>query len=66
MMLQAIDEAERKLGLNIGFKAAGGIATLEQAHAYINLAKNIMGDEWVTPQHCRIGTSRLLDEIINN
>ncbi len=41
----------------VGFKASGGIRTVEQALQYIRLAEDIMGVEWVTPEHFRIGTS---------
>lgn len=46
-------------GKNIGFKAAGGIRTAEQAKAFVALAEKIMGSEWVTPENFRIGTSTL-------
>lgn len=45
----------------IGFKAAGGISTLEEALAYANLAKKILGDDYVNNQTIRIGASRLTD-----
>lgn len=44
-------------GANVGFKASGGIRTVEQAMLYIRLAQDIMGKDWVTPEHFRIGTS---------
>ena len=45
----------------IGFKAAGGISTPEEALAYANLAKKILGDDYVNNQTFRIGASRLTD-----
>lgn len=59
-LLVAIRETDRQ----VGFKASGGIRTLEQAVGYWQLAKNIMGSEWVTPVHFRLGTSQLLDTLI--
>lgn len=56
VMLYAIKES----GAKVGFKAAGGVRTVEQAMMYIRLAEDIMGTEWVTPQHVRIGTSGLI------
>jgi deoxyribose-phosphate aldolase len=53
VMLSAIKSS----GANTGFKASGGIRTIEQALQYIRLAEDIMGVEWVTPRHFRIGTS---------
>lgn len=45
----------------IGFKAAGGIRKPEDAMAYAQLAKKIMGDEYVKNQTFRIGASSLTD-----
>ena len=57
VMLTAIAETNRACG----FKAAGGIKTLEQAVAYVRLADRILGTDWVTPERFRIGASGLLD-----
>lgn len=43
-----------------GLKISGGIRSIEQAAQYITLAETLMGLDWVTPAHFRIGTSRLL------
>ncbi|MFT3741686.1 MAG: deoxyribose-phosphate aldolase [Gammaproteobacteria bacterium] len=48
----------------VGFKAAGGIRTIEQAQAYITLAQDLLGEDWVEPYHFRLGTSQLLNEIL--
>ncbi len=53
-------EAIKKFPRAIGVKVSGGIRTPEQAKQYIELAKQIMGEPWVTPAHFRIGTSRLI------
>lgn len=63
-MLLVIRHMLPKLKHPIGFKASGGIRTVEQAAQYIQLADNILGREWVTPQHFRIGASRLVEEIL--
>jgi len=55
VMLSAIKSS----GAKVGFKASGGIRTVEQALQYIRLAEDIMGVEWVTSEHFRIGTSGL-------
>ncbi|WP_230369436.1 hypothetical protein [Paludibacterium denitrificans] len=34
--------------------------TVEQAAEYIDLAEHVMGAEWVTAEHFRFGSSRLL------
>lgn len=46
-------------GRPVGFKASGGIHTLEDARLYLNLADEIMGPQWVTPATFRFGASGL-------
>lgn len=47
----------------IGLKLSGGIRTLAEAHAYLYLAREIMGDAWLKPQTLRIGASQLIDAL---
>lgn len=49
---------------NIGFKASGGIKTLDDAKKYLVLASAIMGSKWIKPSNLRIGASSLLDNLI--
>ncbi|MDR2085218.1 MAG: deoxyribose-phosphate aldolase [Bacteroidales bacterium] len=62
-ILETIKKYYDKTGIKIGFKAAGGISTYEEAIGYINLIKEILGEEWLTPDLFRIGASRLVDNI---
>ncbi|GAB4223984.1 MAG: deoxyribose-phosphate aldolase [Gammaproteobacteria bacterium] len=62
LMLKAIKSSGRS---NVGFKASGGIKTLEQAQAYLILAEKIMGKEWVSPHTFRIGSSSLLANLLD-
>ncbi len=48
----------------IGFKAAGGIRTVEDAAAYLEIADRIMGPDWVSPRTFRFGASGLLDDLL--
>ncbi len=59
-MLVVIRETDR----TVGFKAAGGIRTLEDAAAYLQLADKIMGLDWVSPKTFRFGASGLLDDLL--
>jgi deoxyribose-phosphate aldolase len=59
-MLHAIRESKR----DIGFKASGGIRTLDIAASYLNLAEHVMGKGWATPKRFRIGASGLLDGVL--
>ena len=59
IMLTAI----KRSGQDCGFKAAGGIRTLEDAENYITLAERIMGNDWVTAARFRIGASSLVSDL---
>lgn len=56
--------AIRESGRDVGFKAAGGIRTTEDAKAYLELAARLMGDDWPMPAHFRFGASGLLDALL--
>ncbi|AZZ97256.1 deoxyribose-phosphate aldolase [Pseudoalteromonas sp. R3] len=61
VMLNAIKSS----GKNVGFKAAGGVRTVTDAQAYLTLAGQIMGPEWVNKQHFRFGASGLLSDVLS-
>lgn len=42
-----------------GFKASGGIKTFAEAQSYVQLAAKMMGEDWVTKNHFRLGVSSL-------
>lgn len=63
VMLNVINENVKKSKKTVGFKAAGGISTPEEALAYAEMAKKIMGDNFVKNQTFRIGASRLTDRL---
>jgi deoxyribose-phosphate aldolase len=56
-------EAIRDHGGHAGFKASGGVRSLADAATYLQLADEILGAGWATPDHFRIGASGLLAEI---
>lgn len=64
-MLYVIAENVKKSGKKVGFKAAGGISTPEEALVYANLAKKILGEDFVKNQIFRIGASRLTDRLFS-
>lgn len=63
VMLEAIAEYVKISKKTIGFKAAGGISTPEEALLYAEMAKNVMGDKYINKQTFRIGASRLTDKL---
>ena len=61
IMLNCIKENVKKGKKTVGFKAAGGIRKPEEALLYAELARKIMGDEYINSQTFRIGASSLTD-----
>lgn len=66
VMLTVINDHFKKTGKKVGFKPAGGIRTTDEALQYISLVKNILGDDWLTPELFRIGASSLLDNLLQD
>lgn len=64
VMCEAIKLYYEKTGIKIGIKAAGGIRTAKDAIEYILLVKEILGEEWLTPDLFRIGASSLLNDLL--
>ena len=48
----------------VGFKAAGGIRSLDDAASYLALADEIMGPTWANPATFRIGASGLYTVLV--
>lgn len=59
-IIEAIDVSGRA----VGFKASGGIRTVDDARAYLELAASLMGESWITPSTFRFGASSLLDALL--
>ena len=60
VMLQAIADSASQCG----FKAAGGIRTLEDAIAYADLVAATLGADALRPERFRLGASTLLDALL--
>jgi len=56
-------EAIRDRGADCGFKAAGGVRTLDDAATYFAIADELLGTAWATPDRFRFGASALLRDI---
>ena len=51
-------------GGTVGFKASGGLRTMDDALVYLRLAEELMGREWISPRTFRFGASSLLDDVL--
>jgi len=57
-------EVIAQTGGAVGFKASGGLRTMDDALAYLKLAEEIMGRDWICPRTLRFGASGLLDDVL--
>jgi len=65
VMCQAIKEYYNKTGIQIGFKPAGGLNTVHDALVYYTIVKEVLGEQWLTNQWLRLGTSRLANLLLS-
>jgi len=49
----------------VGFKPAGGVRTAEDAKLFLDMAADILGEEWIDADHYRFGASSLLTSLLN-
>jgi deoxyribose-phosphate aldolase len=64
VMCKLIKEYYDKTGKKVGFKAAGGIITTEEALDYYCIVEDVLGDEWLQKEFFRFGASRLANNIL--
>jgi len=65
VMCQAIKEYHKLTGRKIGFKPAGGINCVKDALVYYTIVKNVLGEEWLSNEFFRLGTSRLANMLLS-
>ena len=65
VMCQAIKEYYEQTGIKKGFKAAGGINTVQDAINYYTIVKEVLGEEWLDNSLFRLGTSRLANLLLS-
>ncbi len=65
VMCTAIKDYYEKTGRMVGFKAAGGVRTAEEAALYYTIVETILGEKWLTPRLFRIGASSLANNLLS-
>lgn len=65
VMCQSIKEYYEQTGIQIGFKPAGGLNTVHDALVYYTIVKEVLGEQWLTNQWLRLGTSRLANLLLS-
>ena len=64
-MCQAIKDFYEKTGTKVGFKAAGGVKTPEDAALYYTIVEQILGEQWLTTDLFRIGASSAANNLLS-
>ena len=65
VMCRAIRDYYEKTGRKVGFKAAGGVRTPEDAVLYYTIVEEILGKEWLTTDLFRIGASSAANNLLS-
>lgn len=65
VMCHAIKDYYEKTGRRVGFKAAGGVKTPEDAALYYTIVEEVLGKEWLTTELFRIGASSAANNLIS-
>ena len=65
VMCHAIRDYYEKTGRKVGFKAAGGVRTPEDAVLYYTIVEEILGKEWLTTDLFRIGASSAANNLLS-
>lgn len=64
VMTHAIKAYAKKKSRMVGFKPAGGIASVEDALLYWAIQEQVLGEKWLTNAYFRIGASRLANNLL--
>lgn len=65
VMCHAIRAYYEKTGRKVGFKAAGGIRSAEDATLYYTIVQQILGEEWLNTDLFRIGSSKAANNLLS-
>ncbi|HRZ41449.1 MAG TPA: deoxyribose-phosphate aldolase [Bacteroidales bacterium] len=65
LMLEEVRQYHRQSGRVVGIKAAGGIASSDDALIYYLLTRQVLGEEWLVPERLRFGASRLASALMD-
>ena len=66
VMCQAIKEYHARCGRLVGFKAAGGVSSVDDALTYYTIVREMLGEEYIKKGLFRIGTSRLANLLVSD
>ncbi len=64
VMLEAIRDHYYRTGEKVGMKPAGGISDPKLALHYLVMLREVLGEDWVTPERFRFGASSLANKVL--
>ena len=65
VMCQAIKDFYETTGTMVGFKAAGGVKSPQDAALYYTIVEQILGEQWLTTELFRIGASSAANNLLS-
>lgn len=66
IMCQTLVEFKKLTGETRGFKAAGGVATTQEAVEFYSVINQVLGEEWMNNRYFRFGASRLANNLLTS
>ena len=66
VMCQAIKDWYAQTNIKVGYKAAGGVATTQEAVQHYTIVTEVLGKEWLNNQSFRFGASRLANNLLTS
>ncbi len=66
VMCQAIKEYYEETGIQIGFKPAGGMKTVDDTLVYYTIVKEVLGEKWINNDLFRLGTSSCANKLLSD
>lgn len=66
IMCSAIKAWAEKTGEKACYKAAGGVATTDEAVQHYSIVKTVLGEEWLNNTKFRFGASRLANNLLSS
>lgn len=63
-MMEAVRDFHSETGRAVGVKVSGGVRTSKQAMEYLRMLREVLGEEWLTPERFRVGASSLLNDLV--
>lgn len=65
VMCECIKKFHEKTGRKVGFKAAGGVSTADDALCYYSIVSSVLGKDWLNKDLFRFGVSRLGNALLS-